>query len=218
MISSNGVFVYTVISNKIRIGNITNTTNYHNGVNSSVVSSLTECQIPSSINGMIVDSIGYRALTLLPNLKQIYVPKTITMTYGDAFAFNSNLENVIFEEGSQLKDLSIYAFCDCKSMKIVILPKSIISLSRKTFGRMDSLEHLYIQNFVSCDDIDVFNTTNIEKLKIYVPSNYPKDTFGTVPVQKILAPYYKQTFFTSSEKKINLSHIIILLLSKIQSH
>ena len=202
-------FVYIIRSNTntIQIGtHISTPTNHtiphhHNGVKEEAVSTLIECQIPSYINGRRVASLGYRALSNLSALQVIYIPYTIEKCNGDFLNSNSNLKNIIFEENSRLRELSFYAFYSCSKLETIVFPKSLGSLTRYSFSKMDSLKTIYIQNFmIGQENIHLFDGTDTNKLKIYVPSNYGPDTFAGIKVLKTLSPYYPTRPITCVKK------------------
>ena len=175
--------------------------------------------MPSKIEQYTITEIGYRALAGLPKLQFIFIPSTIQRFKGDAFAFNHCLEEIIFEENSQLQSLSFYAFYECKAMKVVTIPKSVISILDHSFAAMDSLMNIYIQNcyYIDKDRANsMFEYTNCSKIKIFVPKNYPITQFAGVDVEKVLPPFYQPKLNCCTNKITIICHysplLIILLL------
>ena len=196
--NDDGFFVYLVLSYQRRtaqIGNYTENSSaiLQNGIVPSHAQTLTECYIPKEINGYKIIQLGYRALAGYPALKIIYVPNTLEYCAGDAFAYNPLLEEVIFEDNSQLKSLGFYAFFKCEKIKTIVIPKSVVRINGYSFGEMSSLERIYIQNlFVPHQNVSksIFSNTNTENLQIFVPKNYLQSEFAGVPVHKNLSAFY----------------------------
>lgn len=132
----------------------------------------TSIKIPSEINGKKVTSIGSYAFFGCENLTSIVIPKNVTSIGDYAFAGGSfiaymNLENVTFEEGSQLESIGEGAFSWGKLSSIKIpngvtsignyafsaseltsieIPNSVTSIGRGAFEYCYNLESVYIND------------------------------------------------------------------------
>ena len=110
-----------------------------------------ECDfvIPGEYNGLPVTKIGYNAFWNREYLKSVTIPASVTFIEDYAFSYCTNLEKVIFEEGSQLKTIEGCAFVDCSSLKEIELPESLEALTGSTFWRCSSLESIHIPKNVN---------------------------------------------------------------------
>ena len=90
-----------------------------------------ECDvvIPSEYNGLPVTKIAPLVFWNPKYLKSLTIPATVTYICDYAFSNCSNLEKVIFEEGSQLKTIDRCAFLDCSSLKSILIPESVERMS-----------------------------------------------------------------------------------------
>ena len=209
---SNGVFVYTVVSQEkhtVRIGN--NSDIHHNGIDPLALNSLEYCRIPSSINGYSVVSLGYRAISHNSVIKYVYIPRSIEKLEGDGFPYLTNLEEIVFEENSQLVDISHHTFYGCQKLKTIVFPKSVTKQTGNLFGEIKGLKNIIIQSFLHAEDKSNFLSVDTSEIRIFVPSNYPYPDFAGVLVEKVLEPFYKVRI-TCCKMKYDIKHIPFLIL------
>ena len=89
-----------------------------------------EIEIPSELEGRPVSKIEAQALTEMPNLKRVVIPKTVKVIGPYAFASCPLLSEVILEEG--LETIEDWAFISC-NIENIDLPKSIKSIGPNAF-------------------------------------------------------------------------------------
>ncbi len=95
--------------------------------------SLETIHIPNTINEIREDSFRY-----VSGLKSITIPNSVKEI--GAFAFSSSsLENIIFEEGSQLSTIDQFAFANLKNLKKIIIPASVQTIEAHAFDGIDNL-------------------------------------------------------------------------------
>ncbi len=114
-----------------------------------------ECDvvIPSEYNGLPVTEIAPMVFWNSQYLKSLTIPATVTYIREYAFTGCTNLEKVIFEEGSQLKTIGGCAFADCSSLEEIELPESLEMIEGAAFSGCTSLERIHIPknvNAINC--------------------------------------------------------------------
>ena len=110
-----------------------------------------ECDvvIPSEYKGLPVTEIAPLVFWNKENLKTLTIPATVTCIGRYAFSGCTNLEKIIFEEGSQLKTIEGCAFVDCSSLKDIELPESLEVIWGAAFSGCSSLESIHITKNVN---------------------------------------------------------------------
>ena len=88
--------------------------------------------------------------------KTITIPKTVKYTVNGAFAGNTELETVIFEEGSQFETLGSGTFHQDVNLKNIVLPDSLTTIEHGAFSECEGLETLNIPANVTYIDADTF--------------------------------------------------------------
>lgn len=79
------------------------------------------------------------------NMKTVFIPKGVTKIAVSAFK-NKEIENIIFEEGSQLTTIEKEAFSNCKSLVGIEIPNSVTSIGTDVFKNCSSLNHVVFEN------------------------------------------------------------------------
>ena len=100
--------------------------------------------IPESIDGFTVDSIGHGAFQENTQLEAVTIPNKVTELQYSAFESCSNLKNVVFESESTLKSIGGDAFRECSSLERVEIPDSVQDSSYGTFALCTSLKEVIL--------------------------------------------------------------------------
>lgn len=95
-----------------------------------------------------ITAIGNNSLIGFPNITSVTIPKTVTSVGSNAFYSSNarnvvlkctNLESVIFEEGSACKSIGDRAFCALYNLKTLVLPEGLETIGASTFASTTSL-------------------------------------------------------------------------------
>lgn len=87
---------------------------------------LEKVEIPDTIDGKTVTSIGEDCFFNCGKLKEVILPNTIVSIGAQAFALCKVLTDITLPDS--VKEIGHHAFRDCRGLKKVILPKSLKSL------------------------------------------------------------------------------------------
>ena len=91
-------------------------------------------------DGSQLTNISSFAFSYCSNLQSIVIPKSVTIFgegsngYGYQFASCSSLSSVTFEDGSQLTNISSYAFNNCNNLQSIVIPKSVTIFGEDSYG------------------------------------------------------------------------------------
>ena len=131
-------------------------------------SSLTKIDLPSSITS--IDSYAFNGCT---SLKSITIPKGITTIERNLFSECINLEEVKFEEDSQLKVINQHAFYNCSKLTNIDIPNTVTYIGTYAFSGCASLKSVTIPDGVTIVEKHTFsNCTNLQD--IIVPKDITK--------------------------------------------
>ncbi|MCM1509050.1 MAG: leucine-rich repeat domain-containing protein, partial [Ruminococcus flavefaciens] len=92
----------------------------------------TELDIPSSIDGKTVVSIGQSAFYDCNNLLSVTIPDGVTEIGSYAFLFCESLKSVTIP--NSLISIGEKAFCGCESLKNITIPESVTEIDRGALG------------------------------------------------------------------------------------
>ena len=107
----------------------------------------TKIEIPSTIDGYVVTSIGDYAFSNCDSLKSIEIPNSVT-TIGDcAFYDCFRLQSIVIP--NSVTTIGDYAFSDCDSLKSIEIPNSVTTIGIYAFYECHSLESIVIPNSVT---------------------------------------------------------------------
>ena len=146
---------------------------------------LVDCIIPRSFNNKPVYGFGYRCFHSAHSFVRAFIPNTITYFKDDVFANCSHLEEFLFEDGFKNVNLAGYTLYRT-IMRSFKFP--IGSTTRECFFQVSKIENVY--DFMHFSDASVFDLCE-QTINIYVPVNYPYDTFGERSVKKVLPIYIR---------------------------
>lgn len=89
-----------------------------------------------------VTSIGEGAFDSLENLEKLHIPGTVKKIVTSAISFNSNLKEVIIDEG--IKEIDFEAFDSNYNIEKLKIPGSLEKISEKSFNNLDHVEYMEI--------------------------------------------------------------------------
>ena len=140
--------------------------------------------IPRTIHGVPVRVIGVKCFQSNNIVKKITVPNSVSsIDYSlqgwGAFG-GSSVEEVVFEDSSNVTALEDGTFMDCKSLVNIVLPDNLKSIGWKAFSRCRGLINIELPNTVT--SISMYAFENCDNLKsINIPSSVNsigKDVFN----------------------------------------
>jgi hypothetical protein len=139
--------------------------------------------IPSTINGLPVTCIGWRAFHICTSLTSVTIPNTVTSIAYEAFSLCTNLTSVAIPDsvtsigsnafftcvrltdiilGKNVSSIGGWAFYSCASLTDIMIPKSVVSIGPSAFEFCTMLAGVYfLGNAPSVSRSHVFyNDTN----------------------------------------------------------
>ena len=129
------------------------------------VTALKEIEIPKSVT-----KLGVGAFESCNNLVSVTIPASIEeMKY--SFRRCANLESIIFEEGSKLKEISSEEFLECKKLKSITIPSSIEIIGANAFDSCESLEEVIFEEESKLISINDLSFRKCSKLQTVVFDN-----------------------------------------------
>ena len=156
--------------------------------------------LPTNIDGISVIRIGKSAFRKHGLLKKVVIPRTVQTIGYDAFAYNTLLTQVYFQEGSELTQLENGTFYHCTSLRFIRLPFSLSSTSPHIFGitNISTLAYCGLTEisepllFSRFPEISELSTP----INIIVSADYPSDSFGGI--QQISKSYRCEVFYPTN--------------------
>ena len=109
--------------------------------------SLANIEIPSSIDGQKITSIGDYAFYECDSLKSIVIPNSVTSIGNYAFALCTSLTSI--EIPNSVTSIGDRAFSCCYSLTSIVIPNSVTSIGDWAFSSCRSLTSIEIPNSVT---------------------------------------------------------------------
>ena len=113
-------------------------------------SSVTKANIPHTIKGVTVTSIGEEAFYGCISLTSVTIPDSVTSIGGSAFYNCKSLTSVTIP--GSVTSIDKDAFCFCRSLTSVTIPDSVTSIGRYAFSYCESLTSVTIPDSVTSID------------------------------------------------------------------
>ena len=110
-------------------------------------SSVTKANIPHTIKGVTVTSIGDQAFYNCTSLTSVTIPDSVT-SIGDRAFYNCKSLTSVTIPGS-VTSIDKDAFCFCRSLTSVTIPDSVTSIGRYAFSYCESLTSVTIPDSVT---------------------------------------------------------------------
>lgn len=127
--------------------------------------SVTAADIPSSINGVAVTSIGSSAFEGCKNLASVKIPDSVKTIDYCAFYGCTALKNVSIADG--VETIGYGAFADCGSLTAVTIPDSVNTIDYYAFAWCNALKTVTIGNGVESIGVCAFSyCENLESIVI----------------------------------------------------
>lgn len=114
----------------------------HYGVSKREIRKINGLKISANVRtldlrGMDIEIVPDAAFNTMPNLKEVYLPKTIVEIHQSAFQNCKKLELVNFEDCPNLRRIDSHAFKDCEKLKSVNLSNCSNELDISSFAFED---------------------------------------------------------------------------------
>jgi hypothetical protein len=120
--------------------------------------------IPSSIGGMPVTSIGNNAFYQCTGLTSVTIPNTVTSIGTNAF-FNTGLTSITV--GSGVTNIESGAFADCTALTNITLPDSVISIGEGAFQACNNVTNVTLgTNITSIGNNAFWGCPNLSNITI----------------------------------------------------
>ena len=103
--------------------------------------------IPSTINGLLVKTIGENAFSNCTYLETITIPDSVTNIGDGAFRGCGKLLSITIPNG--IKYISRWTFYECTNLKSVIIPDSIVDVKGYAFEKCINLTDIYYSGSIN---------------------------------------------------------------------
>ena len=104
--------------------------------------SVTKANIPHTIKGVTVTSIGGSAFRYCTSLTSVTIPDSVTSIGGWAFTDCASLTSATIPDS--VTSIGEFAFHNCKSLTSMTIPRSVVSIGYDAFGWCESLTSVTI--------------------------------------------------------------------------
>ncbi|MBQ9742006.1 MAG: leucine-rich repeat protein, partial [Kiritimatiellae bacterium] len=160
-----------------------------NGVTITGVSDASgKVEIPSTLNGLAVKSIGNSTFISCRELTGVVIPNSVTNIGKAAFKNCSALESVSF--GNGVVEIGSWAFYGCSALERIAVPTGVKVLEENAFYGCSSLSEVSLPNTVTNIGSGVFwGCGNLKN--VVIPSNVTgieDNAFGTSGLTSITIP------------------------------
>ena len=125
-------------------------------------------------------SIGKHAFHGCIMLETIVIPNLVTSIGEYCFTQCSSLNYI--QLSSSLKEIGPFAFQMCQVLRFIALPSTLSHIGKGAFSSCPELVLITYDGRNPIDEVIFGETTNQEKLQIYVTCDYHSNTFGRVVI------------------------------------
>lgn len=155
--------------------------------------SLTSITIPNGVT-----TIGVNAFNNCTNLKDVSIPNSVTSIGNQAFMTCTSLTSIVIPSGVTI--IGEFAFSSCTSLTSIVIPSSVTSIGDGLFSSCTSLNSLIIQSgVITIKSYTFFGCSNLTS--IVIPSsvtNIGEEAFGSCPAMTIKISGSQWSLFESS--------------------
>ena len=127
-----------------------------------------EVIIPETYGGYPVKEIEAEAF-FSTSITKVTIPASIEKIGTAAFAYNNNLEEVVFAEGIALEEISWGSFAECVNLKSITLPPSVKTVDGRAFYECRSLAEVNLP-----EGLQRINASAFSECKSLVGVNLPQ--------------------------------------------
>lgn len=142
-----------------------------------------------------VVAIGQSAFAYCLNMYSVTIPNTIRRICYGAFTSNTALEEVIFEPGSQLREISSMAFEYDSALRSIEIPASCYQIASRAFSSCTALTSLTFEAMTQADgaklrDIQfgAFMNTSLAELELPETVTSIASAFSGLPLKRVVLP------------------------------
>lgn len=120
---------------------------------------------PSSVRYSTGKSCPVVAINSSPKytFKKVIIPSSVKNIGPSAFYNKKDLETIVFEDGSCMKEIGASAFADCVGLKQIDLPESLEYIDTWAFNGCTGLESLYVPKHVKIIGTNAFENCSAMK-------------------------------------------------------
>lgn len=122
--------------------------------------------IPSSIAGKDVESIGYGAFEENNRIQSVTIPDKVTELQYGAFMSCENLQTVTLAEGSKLESIEKMAFRYCQSLTDINLPDSVRKIDANAFFNCANLSDINLGTELRKIGANAFYNSGVSEINL----------------------------------------------------
>lgn len=122
--------------------------------------------LPSTLGGKPVTSIGHSALYNCPSFYSITIPASVKNIGQSAFSMCTGLTTVNFASPASLTNIGTSAFYNCKKLPSLSLPDSVVSIQNNAFNACELLTSFTIPPLVTIINDTTFSYTGFSSFTI----------------------------------------------------
>ena len=122
--------------------------------------------IPSSIAGKDVESIGYGAFEENNRIQSVTIPDKVTELQYGAFMSCENLQTVTLAEGSKLESIEKMAFRYCQSLTDINLPDSVRKIDANAFYYCTNLSDINLGTELRKIGANAFYNSGVSEINL----------------------------------------------------
>ena len=101
------------------------------------------------------------------SITSIYIPNSVETIDEETFSDLVNLEKIVFQKGSQLKEIPKWAFTGCESLKTITLPDSVTYINAFAFSNCGNITVNVGPNCKVNDSVFGYEEDSIEAKIVY---------------------------------------------------